>query len=289
MTETLLTPPVHSLLHLRFYQGWNGETALQVIKQTPPLRVVRAFHLPDGAAFAHLHNLSGGILGGDSFEVDISVEANAQAQLTTPGATRIYRYRSGLPDASLHTRIEVEAGGVLEYLPDPTIPFADARYRQSTQIRLGPDAGLFWWETLSPGREARGERFRYQSMEMSLGICTDHHPIALERYQLCPEDRPLSSLVRLGGYLYHTTFYICRVGVSDATWRELEDELTSIALQHTHPGNALWGVSTLPSDGIVIRGVSMTHRSLSLQLVDFWRAAKLKLYARDVRLPRKNY
>jgi urease accessory protein len=278
------------LLDLRFYyQPTLHETTLEIVAQTPPLRVVRAFHLPDGSALTHLHNISGGVLGGDALELRVSVEANAQAQLTTPGATRIYRHRPGLPDASQQTRVRVETGGLLEYLPDPLIPFAQARYRQSTHIHLAPDAGLFWWETIAPGREAHGERFAYDYLEMALEIDADGRPIALERYQLRPDDMQLSSLARLGTYLYHTTFYICRVGVAEAEWLALEAELTSIARNYTEFGKSLWGVSTLSSGGVVVRGLNMTHRSLPAQLIHFWRVAKQKLYAREIIIPRKNH
>lgn len=278
------------MLNLRFrHQPGLNKTTLEIVEQTPPLRVIRAFALPDGAALAHLHNISGGVLGGDSLTLNVSVEANAQAQLTTPGATRIYRHRTGLPDASQQTSVTVESGALLEYLPDPLIPFARARYRQSTNIRLAPDAGLFWWETIAPGREAHGERFAYESLEMALEITANDCPIALERYQLRPQETPLSSLARLGPYLYHTTFYICRVGVSEAIWLALEAELTLIAQQYTAFGSTLWGVSTLVSDGIVIRGLAATHRCLTAQLTHFWQAAKQKLYAKDAIPPRKNY
>jgi urease accessory protein len=265
------------------------KTVLQIVEQTPPLKVVRAFQLPDGAALAHLHNTSGGILGGDCLTLAVSVEAKAQAQLTTPGATRVYRHRPGLPDARQHTQIDIGAGALLEYLPDPVIPFKQARYRQTTRIELAPDAGLFWWETIAPGREAHGERFGYDYLEMALEIYAGQRPIAFERYKLCPQQRPLSSPVRLGSYLYHTTFYICRAGTAEAVWLALEEELTSIAMGYTQLENALWGVSTLPADGIVIRGFSTSHRSVPAQLTNFWRVAKQKLYGREIIAPRKNY
>jgi urease accessory protein len=293
MSIAIQPPASHRLngaLQLSFeYEPTLEKTILHVVEQNPPLKVIRAFQLPDGAALAHLHNISGGILGGDSLALTVSVETDARAQLTTPGATRIYRHRLGLSDASQHTQINIEAGALLEYLPDPLIPFKQARYRQTTRIRLAPDAGLFWWETIAPGREAHGERFGYDYMEMALEIYADRRPVAFERYKLCPQQMPLSSPVRLGSYLYHTTFYICRAGVPEAAWLALEEELTAIALGYTQLGNTLWGVSTLPSDGIVIRGFSMTHRSIPAQLTRFWQVAKQTLYDREAVIPRKNY
>lgn len=289
-TPTLLTPRIHSVLDLRFrYQADLRQTTLEIAAQTPPLRVVRAFVLPDGSALAHLHNISGGVLGGDAFDIRVSVGAEAVAQLTTPGATRIYRHRLGHPDASQQIRVDVGPGGVLEYLPDPLIPFAGSRYRQSSHIHLADGAGLFWWETIAPGREAHGERFAYDRLEMTLQIDAAGKPVALERYQLCPSENSLASLARLGTYLYHTTFYICRVGLAETDWLALEAELTLIAGQYSEAGQTLWGVSALTSDGLVIRGLGSTHRTLPAQLTHFWRVAKQKLYGSEIIPPRKMY
>ena len=92
------SPSTAGKLHLRFRPSEQGETrltAVDALMQTPPLRFVRPFPLPDGAALVHLHNLSGGVLGGDTLQTTIDVDAGARAQVTTTGATRIYRRRAG--------------------------------------------------------------------------------------------------------------------------------------------------------------------------------------------------
>ena len=57
---------VHAELRLEFERDdAEGQTVLAASHQEPPLRVVRAFPLADGAALVHLHNVSGGLLGGE--------------------------------------------------------------------------------------------------------------------------------------------------------------------------------------------------------------------------------
>jgi len=120
---------------------------------------VRAFTLEDGTALAHLHNVSGGLLGGDHLAMQVNLASGAKVQLTTTGATRIYRSREGFSATTQCNEVSIAEGTLLEYLPDATIPFAGARYLQRTSINLAAGAGLFWWEILAPGREARGELF----------------------------------------------------------------------------------------------------------------------------------
>lgn len=267
----------------------HGQTILHVREQQPPLRVIRAFPIQDGAALVHLHNVSGGVLGGDQLQVMVQVGASANVQLTSTGATRIYGRRSGHPAATQQTSITVEQGGLLEYLPDLLIPFAGAHYHQQTTIDLAEGAGLFYWEVVAPGREARAEIFAYEQLHLHLDIRAAGRPIVLERLQLQPALRPLTSPARLGIYRYFATFYACQVGTTAVTWRDLEEKLTALADALTLPGDILWGVSTLAAHGLTVRALSRTSRAITAGLPQFWQSAKQALYQQPAILPRKTY
>jgi hypothetical protein len=104
---------------------------LRVTRQDPPWKVVRAF-----GSLVHLNNVSGGVLAGDRLALDVEVQAGAAAQITTTGATRLYRHRTGASDSEQHARFWVADGALLEYLPDAVIPYAGTRHVQRTEIRL---------------------------------------------------------------------------------------------------------------------------------------------------------
>ena len=110
-----------ALLSLRFEDS-GGQTVLRLKQQQPPWRVIRAFPNASGETLAHLHNVSGGVLDSDDLRLQVEIGPDARAQITTTGATRIYRSRS--KDAVSRQRIEVTIGerGLLEYLPDALIP-----------------------------------------------------------------------------------------------------------------------------------------------------------------------
>jgi len=276
-------------LHLGFTADSAGRTRLTSRAQEPPLQVVRAFALPDGAALVHLHNVSGGVLGGDRLETAIEIGPGAQAQLTTAGATRVYRPRASDQMAVQTTTVQVGAGGLLEWLPDPLIPFSGSRFRQETRMMLASGAGLFWWETVAPGRVAHGEVFAYHCLEIALDLWAEGRPIARERARMEPAFRPLTSPARLGPYRHFCTFYICRIGEPPARWAILEAELNVIAQELSAAGNCLWGVSALPAHGLSVRGLSRTGRDLPPGLLLFWQAAKRALYGSDALPPRKVY
>lgn len=287
--QNALAPPrVDASLALDFaYDATTGHTVLSASVQEPPLRVVRAFALDDGSALAHLHNVSGGLLGGDCLSLAVNVGAGASVQLTTTGGTRIYRPRKLAPPTVQTNEIVVGENALLEYVPDAIIPYAGARFVQRTRIDLAAGAGLFWWEVIAPGREASGEVFAYERIEMRTDVRANGRLMAAENIRLEPRERALRSIARLGAYRYWATFYICRVGLDPAAWLAAEEHLREAAGELSRPGEALWGVSTLLADGLIVRGLAVRGRHALAGLHALWNAAKLRLFGRAAVPPRK--
>jgi urease accessory protein len=277
-----------AVLWLRFEEH-GGKTIVRPREQQPPWRVIRSFPTPAGEALTHLHNVSGGILDRDDLRLRVDVGPRAQAQITTTGATRIYRSRSAGAVARQQTEVAVAEHGLLEYLPDPLIPYANSRFRQTATIDLAAHATLFWWETIAPGREASGEVFAYRGLHTSLELRACCAPIAIERFAIEPAKRNPASPARLGGFRYFTTFYICQPGRDAQSWLALESALGDLAADLSRPAEVLWGVSALAGSGLVIRGVAMKGRDLTQNLPGFWRVAKWALCGRVAVIPRKIY
>jgi len=104
--------PLSASLRLDFERDpRTGQTLLAASGQEPPLKVVRAFAVEDGTALVHLHNVSGGLLGGDQLELAVNVGAGARVQVTTAGATRIYRPRASAADTLQSHEIAVAPSG----------------------------------------------------------------------------------------------------------------------------------------------------------------------------------
>ena len=80
-------------LWLRF-ENSHDATVLRVKQQQAPWRVIRGFPCAAGETLAHLHNVSGGVLDKDDLRLQIEIGPDARAQITTTGATRVYRSRS---------------------------------------------------------------------------------------------------------------------------------------------------------------------------------------------------
>jgi urease accessory protein len=264
-----------------------GATFLADSLQEPPLKVVRAFPLADGTSLAHLHNVSGGLLGGDHLSVKVNAGEGTRVQLTTTSATRIYRSRAGAPATTQLNEITVGENALFEYVPDAIIPFAGSHFQQTIRIQLQAGAGLYWWEIVAPGREARGEIFAYENFEMRTRVFATDRIIAAENISLSPGRNDLASIARLGPYRYTATFYICAVGRDAAGWRAAEEHLRLLTNELTKTGESLWGVSTLVAHGLVVRCLARSGRDVLPGLHSIWKKAKLHLHGLEAIPPRK--
>jgi urease accessory protein len=274
-------------LHFSKDSSETSGTSLRVTRQDPPWRALRAFSNASGEALVHLHNVSGGVLGGDNLRLEVSLDSHAQAQITTVGATRIHRHRPDRPESSHASLFRLANGAFLEYLPDPVIPFARSRFSQHCEIHLSSGAGLVCWETLSAGRVAHGESFSFERFSANTEIHSGDGPIALERYSLAPELRSMNSPARMGSFRYSATMYVCRADNS-ARWLALENSLNETARELDGP-ETRWGVSALVRHGLVVRGMVRHAHQASAGLRVFWQAAKQAVWDRAALLPRKIY
>lgn len=165
----------------------------------------------NGAAELQITNPAGGVLGGDSYEMEVSLDSGCSATVLTQGATRIYR---GSP-ACQRATFSVGDGAFLEYLPHHTIPYAGSGYHNENIFHLSEGATLLSWEAYSAGRVSRGERFAFDRLSSRTCILREGVPVALDGFELSSKDEPF------GGYDYTGALYV----VSPEDIGDLADEL----------------------------------------------------------------
>jgi urease accessory protein len=275
-----------SNLHLSFEANDRGTTTLRVKQQQPPWRVVRGFPTATGETLAHVHNLSGGILDTDSLSWQVDVGPRAQAQVTSAGATRVYRSRSPSSRASQRMRVSIAQDAYLEYLPDPLIPFAGSRFEQKARVEIERAGSLIWCDRVAPGRDASDEVFRFESLTSDFELIADGQPVVIERWTLMPLVQRMDSIARLGPFRHFASCYVCRAGEPASYWKSFESQMQPVADQLSS-SEVLWGVTSLRAHGLGIRGLAVSGRSLAGGLLEIWKAAKWILCGRVATLPRK--
>jgi urease accessory protein len=104
---------------------------------------------------AAIVNTGGGVAGGDSYSVGLTLGEGAEVEATTPSAERIYR--SDGPAASIATRLVLKPRARLFWLPQETLMFEGARLERRLEVDTSGEAAFVVAETLVFGRLAMGE------------------------------------------------------------------------------------------------------------------------------------
>jgi len=145
-----------------------------------------------------------GMFGGDCLDQHIDVGPGARVRLTSQSAIQVHASPDG-DSARLRSVYDVAGDGELRCQWDPLIPFADARLEQQIAVRLSPEACLEWSDALMSGREARGERWSFGSIEHELRVSRCNRLEYLERYGIAPADGRVAGPWVAGGASYFGT------------------------------------------------------------------------------------
>jgi urease accessory protein len=191
------TQPWHGTLHLNFARQGNT-TCLTSEQVKAPLKVQRPFY-PEGETVCHsviLHT-AGGIVGGDRLSLNIHLQPQAQALITTAAAAKLYR-STGL-EAQQSVQIQIAEGACLEWLPQETIAFNQAIYRQDMRIDLAPGACWLGWDMTRFGRTARGEKFVQGNWRSHTEVWQNDRPLWIDRQWLPGSEEAFHSPHGLAG------------------------------------------------------------------------------------------
>lgn len=86
-------------------------------------------------------NTSGGLTGGDRFDIEASAGTGSRLIMTTQAAERAYRSASGM--ARVRTHLAVAAGASLCWLPQELLVFDGAALDRRLEVEIADDAAEF--------------------------------------------------------------------------------------------------------------------------------------------------
>ena len=134
-----------------------------------PLRILQSLY-PEDHSICHnvLVHPPGGLVGGDMLDIGIHVAEGAHGLVTTPGATRFYR-SLGRP-AVQRTRIALDAGARLEWLPLETICYSGCLAENRLELRLASGAELMGWDVTALGLPAANLPFVQGRLQQHLEL-----------------------------------------------------------------------------------------------------------------------
>jgi urease accessory protein len=254
---------------------YRGVTRLERQYQRAPLHLYRPIYLDPqlpGMAFLYLQQSGDGLVQGDRYRIDIDCAAGSAAHVTTQAATKVFAARADFVTQMVNLR--ADAGAVLEYLPDPIVPFRGARLFQRTSVVASPDSTMMLGEVLLPGRVAHNESHAYDVHWAETEARRPDGTLLfrdLLRMQPAAGDIP-TSIGLLGGHDVLATLYVLTTQVAAA---RLVDVLRSALAECP---SVLAGATELPNGcGAATRLLGASSAGVLAAMRTAWGAARREL------------
>jgi urease accessory protein len=242
-----------------------------------PLRILQTLY-PEGDSICHnvLVHPPGGLVGGDTLEIAIRARAGAHGLVTTPGASRFYR-SEGQP-AAQRTRITLEQGARVEWLPLEAICYSGCLAENHLALDLAAGAELIGWDVTALGLPESQLPFEEGSLLQHIEL-----PGAwIERGHIAASDtRLMDGALGFAGQRCIATMFLAAGSELPRARRDRALELARDVIE-AHPAGALAG-ATAPGPQVVVVRVLAPQVEPALGLLkairDAWRPALWSLPA----------
>lgn len=276
-------PGKNAFLRLGFERR-GARTALVELQRRAPLLVQQALYfdeaLPDLPCVIVI-STSGGILQGDRCAIEIQLGRDAQAYVTTQSATKIQEMDANY--ASQTQQITLDEGAYLEYLPEPTIPYRNARFITHTHVSIAPSATLLYAEILMPGRKyyRDGELFEYDLFSSTVrSERPEGRELFTEKFVIEPHHRGVRRPAIMGGFdVFANVLLLTPKAHADRIF-----EQTQAVMNHEEQWAA--GASRLPNDaGLVYKVLGMEREPVQAIVREFWSVVRQEVVGAEVPPP----
>jgi urease accessory protein len=270
--------PLQARLSLGFSED-RGTTRLVDRDHFGPLLVQKPLY-PEGREVCHavIIHPPGGVVGGDELEITANVGQMAQVQITTPGAAKWYKANGHVSHQNI--RLNVGAGGSLEWVPQETIFFDNADLVLDHQVRLEKDANYIGCEILCFGRTASGESFNGGRIRQRTRIYRDGKLIWLEQIRLLGGSPAMKGPLGLAGRTVCATLILTGKPIQRELIESAREGAESIA------GDASRiGVSQLKS-AVVARYLGDSSETARHVMLHIWGLFRPVILGRAAMVPR---
>ena len=263
------------LAHLELkFSGRDDKTVISHRKHHGPLVIQKPFYPENDVCHVYLLHPPGGVVGGDQLALDVEVDGQGHALVTTPAASKFYRSAGSV--ARLTQTLEVNSGSTLEWLPQETILFSGCQVEMKTMVKLEEDASFIGWEILCLGRPAGNELFETGSARQCFEIWRNDKPLILDRARLSGKADVLSARWGMQDYTVSGTMVAVNID------KQMLDHV-----RESMPVMKQGVISiTLINDVLVCRALSHQAEYVRFAFIDVWKRIRSDLLGRVACEPR---
>jgi urease accessory protein len=151
-------------------------------------------------------DVSPGMLDGDTYELDFTLERDAHLVLTNQSFTKIHPATHS--ESTLHAHFKLAEGSVLEYFPEPTIPYAGSRFHGVNRFDLTGNATLLYADVVTPGRTHRDEKFVFDRFANDLEVYRNGKLVVWDHFLLQPTIHQFDAIGAMEQFTHCGSFWI---------------------------------------------------------------------------------
>jgi urease accessory protein len=260
----------------------DGRSVLHDLYRVAPLLVQQALYWDEAMPelpICAIISVGGGILQGDRYKIDITVEEGASAQVNTQSANRIHQMDANY--ASQHQTVRLANGAYLEYLPDFTIPYRGSRFINQTDIEIAEDATLLYGEMMMAGRKHHheDERFGLDLLSMAVSVRRPGgRRIFAEKLLIEKDDTTIEHGAVMKGYdAFASIMCLTPPAIAARIKARFETNFPPGG------GRAISGVSSLPNAaGLMLRAVGVESYDVRREVRRFWQIVREEAKGRSL-------
>ena len=273
-------PGKDGVLELRF-EATDAGTALVHDYATVPFHVSGTLgHDPHPLTeTVFVQSPTGGVAQGDRLDAEVVVGEGAVAHVSTGGSTKVQSMNRNY--AASETTLSVASDGHLDYVPEPTILHADARYCGTLRLDVAGDATAVVSDVVVPGRLARGERFDFERYFSRVSATGPDGLLFEDTTHIVPDEADPTAPGVLGEFdVYGTAFVVASGQDTTALCEAVHDAATDC--------EARAGATALPNDaGVVVRALGHRAETVREALALAWDRARRELLGSAAPVGRK--
>lgn len=260
------------------YEYRGNKTRLVNKRQSGPLTLQRSFYPEGDICHNYILHPPGGVVGGDSLAIHASAGKGSHCLLTTPGATKFYRSRSGCIGRQTQ-RIGVADDAILEWLPQHNIFFPGSNAVLCTSVDIALGGKYVGWEIHCFGLPSNGETFSNGTVSSRTEITIGGDLRLVEQFNTCGEETLLAA-TGLRGMSVHGS-------VIAAPCNEAQREALERILQ-AQPGAAFphYVGMTLVDEVLIVRATGDQTEAMQVLFTHLWTELRAQWLQQSPCLPR---
>ncbi|CEG70851.1 Putative Urease accessory protein UreD [Rhizopus microsporus] len=279
-------------------QCYGNMSKFERIHAQYPLKFIPTSGHAARLAVVYMLSYGGGIISGDTFNIDIVVKKDAILLLMTQGNTKVFKDRvdqrlwltslgSLVPTIQffntreqqtavkpsvqiIHSQVEPQA--TLLVLPDPVTCFRDASFQSKQVFHLADSSQLVLLDWFTCGRLTRGEVWSFRHYSSRIDVHVDQKIVIKDAMVLEDEEymkkkeKETAYAERLHPYLCFATLIIISSGqgalsecVSGLQKKSEAMRLLPLSLNSEKERQVLWSMSPIMKNrGVLVRMAGMT-------------------------------